>query len=383
MMLTDLPQEIIMYGVTRYATIEELPKLTLVNKSFHAIANNILSSNIIDGVILNRIDNNIHLFMQRYNITYKDIIASSIHSTIFDKFIVLAGLPVEKQIDYMDMMFNFTIASKRSLLNFTEKNKKKDYSRLHTQTDIFEYTTKSNEQIDFTIFQFLLYLVSHFMQGQAQLLMKLCILKQMTAYFECHMLNSIQSMCCDNAYNMLYRMSKKSINSYNSQFIQILIDSSIEDVDINIYNIYYIFQTSMLTKRYRKYMPVSLYSGMNHSLCDKVIVTSIYKLNSSFNTQIHTLQFLTLLTGDLNCKNIKFHVIIMIYAYIHDVLQNNLISPAIKMHSSNLKLFNTMYSRSNSLTEQIMNTDKYDETIVAIGVSVLENASKSLEEYLR
>lgn len=63
MQFSELPQDMMVNSIFKYGYISDLPKIALVNKALNAFAMDILLANKYDEILLDSIDNSIHMHM--------------------------------------------------------------------------------------------------------------------------------------------------------------------------------------------------------------------------------------------------------------------------------------------------------------------------------
>lgn len=367
----DLPQEIVLYEIIKFVNIQDLPNILLVNRAFHDIITAIICANKYDDILLDRIGTGLHQKMGFYGITYADILTGPIHPRLFDQLTHIVSIPSSEQIDYMDIMFNYTIATKKHIANNTVVHS----NMLIMQKDIFQ-----NRHLHFKTLQLVFHIAQNYMHSRSQEIMMMSIITQMINNFEKEFWSSMNCLCSDEICKLLQRRSKKSFQEYHKAFITILGKISIDKLDVHLYKLYYVLMASLLLNKYKSIMPVSMCYTVTESIYDKMYIYSLYKNNSSCEMQLETIKMFVDIGNCHELYTSRIYIVLANFTYLNNILGKNYISQTIKMH--HIKLLKVIYDKSLYIIAFLQVSDKYDETIKTIGTTILESTTKLIDEIL-
>lgn len=373
--LSQLPQDIVLYGILKYVCISDLPKIALVNKAFNALVQDILFANKYDEILLERIDNNIHKHMTECVITYSDITRSSIRTSLFDQLILLVSMQASKQIGYMDIIFNYSIVCKK----YINKNTPTIQSdKLIIQTDVFDYSVKSCISTDFKVFQLAFYIIENHLEGRPLELVKVSLLSQMIKYFQMHFFSTLDSLCSDDVYNVLRYMSNVTLEYYNKMLIRVLTNISIYKLDINLYYVYYVMMVCLIRKKYKSLMPTSMYNELSESLFDNVYVKSLYKENSKMSMQTETMNMLIQCCASV--YETRVYIVFTLFTYLNNIIDKDYMTQTYRTILT--KLLKTMYEKAVNFIEDLETSDNHDEKTKKTGADILQYTIKMLNEFI-
>ncbi len=365
------------YGVSQYIQLRDLKKLMVLNKDFNKIVKRIVYTNYDNTAILNRFDSSMNVKMACDSIKYIDIIKSSVNYRVFDQIIdVIDTKSKEMQIAKLDFIFNYTIACKK----FFNKELKEDMQlveRLSIQTPIFEISKTSHQDHDFRIFQFLLYLINSYMDGKPGLIAKASIVQQIIQYFNCLYMTRLAAICSEESFAKLQKLSKSSIDSYNNIMFLKMMRNDIQNLDINLYDVYTLYLGDLMSIAYSSYIPASAIKDLQD--VNTLYLKSYYQYVSG-DKQVNTIQTLVMIILDRTYfKCVKLQLLGMIFHYIADIASKDIIAPCFFSTTYN-KFFKTVLDRCEYLMEELQISSKYRQEVVDVVLDILVKSKAIIEE---
>lgn len=390
------PNEILI-NIFKFSIVSDIYKLIIVNKELSNIIKEYIKTfNNYDLFILNRIEslidiNNINELRNyiSYYISYNDVITSSIDLNIFSKFIKLINIkPDLHQLNYIDMIFNYTISTKK-LFKKNIIDIKKKYKSIIIQNDIFNITPSSVLINDFKIFKLLLYINQKFItDNKIRIIISITLITQLIKYFYKRYLLDLENVCNKNnnkfIYNKILKCSKEDILNCNEYFIEILINfKNIYDYDISLYNIYSIYVSDTLIYNKDKYDILStilspfIENIKENLLYDKISADIINYNETGKYMQINTIKIMMdIVNNDL--INIKIYIIYILFKYLNNVIEANILVDDIKNNKSFLK---SVYDKCDELSYSIKNKD-YDDNTLNIGITIFNNTKNNIKNLI-
>jgi hypothetical protein len=364
-------------GISQYIRVEDLQKLIVLNKDFHKMVMRIVYTNYDTSAILNRIDSTMNAKMALDNIRYIDIIASSVRYSVFDQIIdVIDTRTEELQIAKLDLVFNYTIATKR----FFHKELKEDMQfieRLGIQSPIFTITDTSHQDHDFKIFQFLLYLVATHMNGKANLIAKASIVHQIIQYFNSLYMARLAAICSEESFAAVQKASKSTVNSYNNIMFLKMMRNDIHNFDINLYDVYTLYLGELMRISYSRYIPASTVRDLQDN---NIIYAKSYYKYASGTKQISTISTLLEFISDRTyLKRVKLQLIGMIFHYISDIASKTIIAPCLLPTNSN-NFFKVVLDRCEYLVDNLQNSADYSQEVVDTVLTILAECKAIIKE---
>jgi hypothetical protein len=350
-MLQSLPIELLTDGILQYVHASDISKLMVVSKDFTTMMNDIVYNDITS---IYRLDTAMNAKEDGFNLKYIDIIESSIKTDIYDLFVKSMETKNEMmQINNLDLVFNYTIVSKKIMRNLSENIA----GKIDMQTPIFEITTTSHQDKDIEIFNFMLYLADMFTVGKARTIAKVSIIKQMMQYSDNLYMSRFAAICSEETYTRVDKLSKKTRQDNQDMIVNNVMTHSIYTTEVNIYNIYSLYTTDCLGKKYAKILPVSALTGMLDN--DFIYFKAQYK--TCFHVQSNTLAILLHMTEYI--KPIKLQIIGMIFNYLTYAIQHNKLSPII---ANNEKFMKTCKNQCEQYLEDIPDLSNYNDDTLEI-----------------
>jgi hypothetical protein len=360
-MLQSLPIELLTDGILQYVDVNDMRKLMLLSKDFTMMVKDIVYNDITS---IHRLDTAMNTKEDGFSIKYIDIIESSIKTDIFDLFVKSMETKNEMiQINNLDIVFNYTIVSKKIMRNYLSANLDTIVAeKIDMQTPIFEIATTSHQDKDIEIFHFMLYLADLYAVGKARTIAKLSIIKQMLQYSDNLYMSRFAAICREEAYTRVDKLSQKTRQGNQDTIVNEVMKHSIYTTEVNIYNIYSMYTTDCLGKKYAKLLPVSAITGMLDD--DLIYLKAQYK--TCFRVQRSTLAILLHFSEYLN--PIKLQIIGMIFHYLTDAIQHNKLSP---LFATDEKFMKTCKNQCEQCLEDIPDLSNYNDDTLEIIYDIL------------
>ena len=317
--ITTIPSDILVYSICKYASnIEDIKKLRLVNMEFNK---NISTS--VDDIFLSTINDNIPKYIEDFELSYYDFTKSPIKNSFIDQF---AGF-IQKSLNIYEIVEHLYNCDKKSQENIANNNRTPSLNYLKNHAiPIFEITKSYDIYNDFKIFQFLFFLNSRFFANDNKYrIIKWYLVIQLVNFFEHIYKDFLKTICKTNTIKYL----EKQFNDWNNCFMNSIYDiEKIEEIDVNLYTIYYsyISENIVRNKNYRNlFSNESIVYIKNNLLYQIDNLTSMYY--SDYNYQLNTISILQILnTRDIILENIGIFTAIILFKYINYLIKEYMLS---------------------------------------------------------
>jgi hypothetical protein len=349
-MFSQIPTEIHEQGVAKFIGITDMRNLFLVNKEYNIIMKTKVMCNIQNGSV----------------ITYYDIIQSSIYTKIYDKCHTIFSSHCD--VDNLDLLFNYTIATKKHILQYMSGNICLDPTKVCCQTKFHNITAASHESIDYRIFQLLAHM-SDVSNGKLKEVILTSINIQLIDYCHDLFMDRLKSICSEETFHNIRNIGKQTIETCKKSILKGYMNFNIASFDVNVYNTYYILLSTMLLNKCKKMLSQTVCKTIKEEVLYMLYTKSMCKYVNT-EAQIKTIkQFIHLITND-DFKSIKIHLVTMNFSYINYIIQHDIMTPELL----NNKIFLSSVLNRSVYIQQILQVDgdKYDIDYVNILNNILE-----------
>jgi hypothetical protein len=389
----------ILFYIFYHCISNDICNLLFVNKEFfYLIKKYIKTYNNYDLFILNKIENSITINyineFQNYtpfNLCYNDFIKSSLNLNIFGKFIKLINIkPDLYQLNYLDIIFNYTITTKK-LFKKNIRDIEKNYNNIYIQKDLFTIKPTSVLINDIKIFKLLLYINEKFIiDNKIRTILYISLITQLVKYFHNRYILEFEDICNkDNnkfIYKKIIKYSNKELTSFNIDFIKSLLNFNklLCYYDCNLYNIYSIYITNMIINNNDKY---NILETILNPFIDKIREILIYNKISadvinynetSKDIQINTIKIMMNIFNYNKLQNIKIYIVLIIFKYINNIINNNIAVDEIK---KNITFLNAINYKCDKLLENIHHRE-FSEYVLNYSIKTFNDTKDCIKNLL-
>jgi hypothetical protein len=330
--LSNIPEDITL----KYASkidFQRLKILNMTNTSYRSQLNQYLTTNKYANQF-SIIDKDAGIFMDRYGVTLKDILLSSIKTSFFDNFINTFLIKDENlQVEYIcNTLFDYTDDAKTELNKFDKDTEiTKEFLKLLQPISVIFKKTK-NYSIDYRIFQFLLLFTDVNMKGKVKTIMKILLIKQLILF--------LQSIYLDKLLHHYEYLKEYPVSSINTVLLDLnvhiesyLLHSRfkksgyiiIENSDIFFFYFYSIIVTSLMfhNKTFDNLPDVRKFSIKKGMIYDMLYyIKSMYSHINKY-TILYLFNLCTFVEKD---KYLKIFISLILFSYINHLFEKNLVT---------------------------------------------------------
>ncbi|NBP59102.1 hypothetical protein EBU71_21635, partial [bacterium] len=287
MAFSQVPFEVHEDGIAKYLSISMMRNLFLVNKDYNII-------------MASKAKSNIHKNM---DITYDDVLRGSINIHMFDKFIKI--MRDHCDIDKLDLLFNYTIASKKHIHKYMSKDITLDPQQICSQNKFYEITLRSHEN-DFRVFQLLSHMAND-KDGKIRDLIQTSINIQLIDYFNDLFLAKLNSVCDDTIFKSVMNITKTTRMNYNKSYLRTLSKIKISYIDINLYNIYALGLAQIIINKCKKLLSTAIIQDFRQTILENIKI--YYTFYNTSEAQVNTIKLFLDLVDNSNLEASKIHLV--------------------------------------------------------------------------
>lgn len=315
MEIARIPSDILIYSICKYTSnIGDIKNLRLVNKEFNK---NILSS--VHDIFLSNINDNIPIYIKKFELSYHDFIKSPIKNGFIDQFASF----IQKSLNIYEIVEQLYNCDKKSQEKIANNNRTPSLNYIKNHAiPIIDMNKPYDIDNTFKIFQFLFFLNSQFFANDNRYrIIKWYLVIQLVNFFEHIYKDFLKMICKTNTIKYL----KKQFNIWNNIYVNSIYDiDKIELLDINLYIIYhsYISENIVRNYNYRKLFSEKSISDIKYNLVYQIDnLKSIYYY-PNYNSQIYTICKLQIFnTTDIVFENIGVFTAIILFKYINYLIK--------------------------------------------------------------